>query len=71
MDIIKNMKRIKMLLLGCFLGLCVGLWFGVNLGKGQPLYSNPFDSDTLQKKAKHTADEMLEDTKRALRKSLD
>ncbi len=65
------MKRLKMLLLGSFLGLCVGLWFGVNIGKDQPLYSNPFDSNTLQKKAKRTADEVLNDTKRALRESLE
>ncbi len=65
------MKRLKMLVLGLLLGLCVGLWFGVNLGKGQPLYSNPFDSDRLQKEAKRTANEMVDDTKRALRKSLD
>ena len=65
------MKRFKTLLLGLLIGLCVGLWFGVNIGKGRPLYSNPFDSDSLQKKAKDKADEVLEDTKRALRKSLD
>lgn len=65
------MKRLKVLVLGLLLGLCVGLWFGVNIGKGQPLYSNPFDSDTLQKKAKRTADEVLNDTKRVLRESLD
>ena len=65
------MKRLKMLMLGLLIGLGVGLWFGVNLGKGQPLYSNPFDSDSLQKKAKRTADEMVDDTKRVLRKSLE
>ncbi len=65
------MKRLKMLLLGLLLGLGLGLWFGVNLGKGQPLYSNPFDSDSLQKEANRAADEVLENTKRALRESLE
>jgi len=65
------MKRLKMLVLGLLIGLCVGLWFGVNLGKGQPLYSNPFDSESLQKKANRTADEVMKNTKRALRDSLD
>ena len=65
------MKRLKMLMLGLLIGLGVGLWFGVNIGKGQALLSSPFDGDRLQKKAKHTADEMVDDTKRALRKSLD
>lgn len=67
----EKMKRLKMLVLGLLIGLCVGLWFGVNLGKGQPLYSNPFDSESLQKKANRTADEVMKNTKRALRDSLD
>ncbi len=64
------MKRLKMLLTGGVIGLCVGLWFGVNIGKGKPVYSNPFNRDTLEQKAKRTADEVIEDTKRALRESL-
>ncbi len=64
------MKRLKMLLTGTVIGLCVGLWFGVNIGKGKPVYSNPFNRDTLEQKAKRTADEVIEDTKRALRESL-
>lgn len=60
-----------MLLAGLLIGLCAGLWFGVNIGKDQPLYSNPFDSRSLQQKAKRTADDVLKETKRVLRKSLD
>ncbi|NOZ38481.1 MAG: hypothetical protein GXP11_10575 [Gammaproteobacteria bacterium] len=65
------MKQLKMLVTGLVIGLCAGLWFGVNLGKDQPLYSNPFNSESLQQKAKRTADDVLEETKRVLRKSLD
>lgn len=65
------MKKIKLLSLGLLVGFLVGMWFGVNLGKGKPIYSNPFNKDSLQQKAKRTADDVLEDTKRVLRKSLD
>ncbi len=65
------MKRLKMLVAGLLIGLCAGLWFGVNIGKDKPLYSNPFESGSLQQKVKRTAGDVLEDTKRALRKSLD
>ena len=65
------MKKIKMLILGLLTGFLVGMWFGVNIGKGKPVYSNPFNKDSLQQKAKKKADEVLEDTKRVLRKSLD
>lgn len=65
------MKRLKMLVAGLLIGLCAGLWFGVNIGKDKPLYSNPFESGSLQQKVKRTASDVLEDTKRALRKSLD
>jgi len=32
----------KDLILGFLIGGIVGLWFGVNLGKDQPLLTNPF-----------------------------
>ena len=60
-----------MLILGLFAGFLVGMWFGINIGKGKPIYSYPFNNDSFQQKAKRTADEVLEDTKRVLRKSLD
>ena len=38
----------KDLLLGFLIGAILGLWFGVNLGKGQPIISNPFvEKDTM------------------------
>ena len=65
------MKKLKFLLMGIVLGLLFGLWFGVNIGKQKPILSNPFEDKVLQEKAKETASEAIEDTKRALRKSLD
>lgn len=65
------MKKLKLLLFGIVIGLLFGLWFGVNIGKEKPILSNPFADKVLQEKAKETASEAIEDTKRALRKSLD
>ncbi len=65
------MKRLKLLLVGLFIGLLLGLWFGINIGREKPIFSNPFTDKAIQEKAKETTSEAIEDTKRALRKSLD
>jgi hypothetical protein len=64
------MKKLKTLLLGAIIGLLIGLWFGVNIGKDKPIFSNPFKDKTLQEKAKEKTSEVIEDTKKALQKSL-
>ena len=48
------MKKLKFLLLGVVVGLLFGLWFGVNIGKEKPIFSNPFEDKALQEKAKET-----------------
>lgn len=65
------MKKLKWLLLGVFIGLLLGLWFGINIGREKSIFSNPFTDTVIQEKAKATTSEAIEDTKRALRKSLD
>lgn len=65
------MKKLRLLFIGVVVGVLFGLWFGVNIGKGKPILSNPFADQELQQKAKETASEAIEDTRRALRKSLD
>ncbi|HKJ08397.1 MAG TPA: YtxH domain-containing protein [Gammaproteobacteria bacterium] len=42
------MRTFKYLVLGLIIGTAVGLWLGVNLGKGKPLLSNPFNGPTLR-----------------------
>lgn len=54
------MKTLKRLMMSLILGLVIGLWFGVNLGKGNPFFSNPFSSHSLKEKIKKTGGEMLE-----------
>ncbi|HEB58723.1 MAG TPA: hypothetical protein ENJ01_05830 [Gammaproteobacteria bacterium] len=67
------MKSIKTAILWILIGLLLGLWFGVNLGRDKPIYSNPFDADTLEDRARdagEAAGELLEETGRAIRDTL-
>lgn len=65
------MKNLKLLLAGLVIGLLLGLWFGVNIGREKPIYSNPFTDEVVQQKAKQTTSDAIQGTKKALRKSLD
>ena len=62
------MKQFKALLAGIVIGILLGLWFGVNLGKDKPLLSNPFSADTVQKKIKQTGEDLIEKSGAALEK---
>ena len=67
------MKSIKTAILWILIGLLLGLWFGVNIGRDKPIYSNPFDADTLEDRARdagEAAGELLEETGRAIRDTL-
>ena len=54
------MKVLKMLLTGIIIGFAVGMWFGVNMGKGNPILSNPFAKENIQKKLKQKVGESIE-----------
>ena len=71
------MKTIRVAILWAVIGLLVGLWFGVNIGRGEPLYSNPFEARTVKQKLKRTGEDLLErggealeETGQALKKSI-
>jgi len=64
------MKKFKLILLGVIIGLCLGLWFGVNIGKGKSIFSNPFEEVSLQDRIKQKGTELMEGTKDAIRDSL-
>ncbi len=71
------MKIIRVAVLWAIIGLLVGLWFGVNIGRGKPLYSNPFEAETVREKLKRTGEDLLErsgealeETGQALKKSI-
>jgi len=54
------MKQLKSLLLSLLIGVAIGMWFGVNIGRDEPFYSNPFNARTLNQKLKGVAGETLE-----------
>lgn len=49
----------------------LGLWLGINLGREQPLFSNPFVEKTAADKLLDATAEMFEDSRRALKRSLE
>ena len=72
----------KDLLLGFLIGGILGLWIGVNLGKNQPIMSNPFGDSPrmqemnkklqqIQKEVSEKSRELYNDTKRAVDDALD
>ena len=61
---------VKKYVTGIIIGLAAGLWIGVNIGKEQPLYSNPFNTESITSKAKQKADDILKDAKSSLREKL-
>ena len=63
-------KSIRDITFGLIIGLFVGLWFGVNIGKDKPLLSNPFVEEDIQQKAKRKAEEVIKGTKEAIREQL-
>lgn len=63
-------SKIKRYVIGIIIGFAAGMWIGVNTGKEQPIYSNPFNTDSLADKAKRKADDIISDTKKSLRDRL-
>ncbi|MDX8386670.1 MAG: hypothetical protein R8M11_09190 [Gallionella sp.] len=59
----------KIILLSLLIGVGVGMWLGVNIGRNVPLYSNPFDTDSLNQKLKKVTSETLEKGGQALEKT--
>ena len=62
------MKQVKTAAIWLVVGLAIGLWFGVNIGKGKPVFSNPFEASTVKEKLRQTGDEILEKSGDALEK---
>jgi hypothetical protein len=63
------MKAIKTILIWLIIGLLLGLWFGVNIGREEPFYSNPFDAPAIQDHLEETGKEALEKGGDALEKT--
>ncbi len=54
------MKSLKLLIIGLTIGILIGLWFGVNIGKEKPLLSNPFEERAVTEKIKTSIGEGVE-----------
>jgi hypothetical protein len=65
-----HVSGIKKLLMGFGIGAVIGLWFGINLGKGQSLYSNPFHEVSIKHRLIESGGDMLEKSGKALKSSL-
>jgi len=63
------MKQLKVVLLSLLLGGAIGMWFGVNIGREVPFYSNPFDTAALNQKIKNATGETLEKGGHALERT--
>ena len=63
------MRKFKSLLVGVIVGTSIGLWFGVNIGKGRAITSDPFAKDTFQDQFKHTGEKLLEKSGEIMKKS--
>jgi hypothetical protein len=63
------MKQLKVILLSLVVGVAIGMWFGVNIGREEPFYSNPFDASSLNQKLKKATGETLEKGGHALEKT--
>lgn len=50
----------KNLLFGLFVGLLLGLWFGVNIGKGRSIVANPFAEQNITQKVKSKVGDSVE-----------
>jgi gas vesicle protein len=55
------MFEMKDLLLGLLIGGMIGLWVGVNLGKDQPLMTNPFADKSSMKELNKKFEELQQD----------
>ena len=54
------MKSFKSFFVGIIIGVLLGLWFGVNIGRDRPIYSNPFADRTISEKIKSSVGEGVE-----------
>lgn len=60
------MKRVlRSFAVGLLFGGVVGLWCGMNIGKGQPLLSNPFADVMLSQQASRAGSEAYDVAERA------
>ena len=63
------MAKIKMWVFGLIIGLVLGVWGGINIGKGQPLYANPMAQAQVPNKLKEAGKDAIRQSGEALEKT--
>lgn len=63
------MKQFKVVLVSLLIGVAIGMWFGVNIGRDEPFYANPFKPRSIAQDIKKMGGEALEKSGAALEKS--
>lgn len=56
------MAKLKAGLFGLAAGLLCGLWAGVNIGKGQPWYANPFTGSPIQSELRNAGRDLVRES---------
>ena len=54
------MKSISNLIIGLLIGAILGLWVGVNIGKEQTVFSNPFTERSVHDKFREAGENFLD-----------
>lgn len=69
----RNVVVMKKYIVSVLVGFVIGLWVGINIGKDQPIWSNPFTraERSMAEKAKIKVKEMVEDAQATLQKKRD
>lgn len=62
------MKNFGTILISITIGLLLGLWLGVNIGKDRDLLTSPFAEDSIQKTIKKSGERILEKSGEAMEK---
>lgn len=63
------MRKLKIFLSGLVIGGLLGLWFGVNIGKGQAIYANPLSDPRVSGKLKDAGENVVRESGEALEKT--
>lgn len=69
----RNVVVMKKYIVSVLVGFVIGLWVGINIGKDQPIWSNPFTKTerSMAEKAKMKVKEMVDDAQATLQKKRD
>ncbi len=64
-----EMKQLKIILISVVVGVAIGMWFGVNIGRDEPFYANPFKPRSIGHDIKKMSGEALEKSGEAMEKT--